>query len=482
MARGPTIIKTVGLPGAGKTFRRAALFLSKEFLPNATGTHWSNFPIKKQVIADYVAKRTGQEASTFFQRMKLIDQGALDSWAAGQSGPWDYFANVSLEGAHIAIDEAHNFCGEKMSSDHLKRWQDWLGEIRHRGASIEFLTQHEDKMARCVKQHCALTLEIISGEDRRDPFFKISLRDWYELRAVVFGNYLAGGAQLEWRDVGGKKTLNHAHPYWLSPEFFEMYDSYSAPVSGDASGAEPELHEFQRRSKLGVVWWFIRKNFFQLAPKLIFASAVLWATVGGGGVWAFQKVMLHVNQAMKLEAQQKTIAGGGKVAQPGSVGQPPAGVKLAMGDSISQEQLNAVRASTAELAKLRSRIAELEAVAHRASQLRILFPDAFGLADGSVYRLDEVIRDGVLKGRRANRIDWPNKLVFLDDGRVLGFLPVQLQERKTPGRGTDSGVPEALPGARDVGGDQRSGETKWTAAKPVVQQSGPGAGAPVDRK
>src|SRR5690606_37593265 len=94
----------------------------------------------RERIASHLCKRfEGSDAAQWLERMQLIPPGEIERWREGQSGPWDFFADKDLGQAHIAIDEIHVFCGRNTAAAVRKKWQDWLGEIRHRGATVEFL-------------------------------------------------------------------------------------------------------------------------------------------------------------------------------------------------------------------------------------------------------------------------------------------------------------------------------------------------------
>ena len=69
-------------------------------------------------------------ASEYDARVLAIPLGVLHDWELERSGPWEYFHDVDLTGAHIALDEAHNVVGVHHSKAHKQAWSSWLGEIR----------------------------------------------------------------------------------------------------------------------------------------------------------------------------------------------------------------------------------------------------------------------------------------------------------------------------------------------------------------
>ena len=153
MATRSIIQYTTGTPGTGKSFLRCPVFLINEFLPDSEGVHWSNFPIGLvnedhlhppayegetfiERIAAHVAGKTGRPAESYEKRMQLIPEEELKKWETGESGPWEFFRDKDLSGAHIAIDECHNFIGRKHDKKHREKWQAWLGDGGRRRSPV----------------------------------------------------------------------------------------------------------------------------------------------------------------------------------------------------------------------------------------------------------------------------------------------------------------------------------------------------------
>ena len=63
---------------------------------------------------------------------------------------------------------------------------EWAGEVRHRGCTVEFLSQHETKVHSIIRNEASLKRYMFNGEDRRDPWLKVKMGDWYNLRAKFF--------------------------------------------------------------------------------------------------------------------------------------------------------------------------------------------------------------------------------------------------------------------------------------------------------
>src|ERR1700758_2580126 len=110
-------------------------------------------------------------------RVKVIPEDVIESWVRMESGPWDYFREVDLQLAHIALDECHRMVPKdgKGARDYAKKWSDWVGTIRHRGCNVEFLTQDPQKVNRVIDIHAECRIQLVNSEDRRDPYFKVRM-------------------------------------------------------------------------------------------------------------------------------------------------------------------------------------------------------------------------------------------------------------------------------------------------------------------
>jgi len=275
------ITLTTGPAGSGKTYVRCSRFLCDEWLPERIGVHYSNFPVFRDKVAEFVAKRTGKAQEELLERMQIIPDQVLATWITGQSGPWDYFREKNLDGCHIAIDECHNFCGAKTHHRVRQRWQAWLGEIRHQGATVEFLSQSPEKVAKEIHYEAGLRLSLVNSEDRRDPFLGILLGDWYELKAkFITGDYQTVVWEIERRNVDGKWVQQNKRMFTLDPLYFELYDSFSRPVQGGEK-AHGQPRDFQKRSRSGLVWWFFKRNALSIVPRFMLVGGVLYLCTGG---------------------------------------------------------------------------------------------------------------------------------------------------------------------------------------------------------
>ena len=301
------VIFTTGAPGTGKTYSRCARYLYDFWLPERKGIHYSNFPVKVEKFAEKYPDAA--------ERIKTIPNEELDRWSRYESGPWEYFKELDLEGAHIAIDECHNFIkrtGEGCQKN-ATRWEQWLGEIRHRGCTVEFLSQDPHKVSKCIDIHAGVRIALINSEDRRDPWFGIPLGDWYELRAGISREYETVIWQIEERRINSKWVHGHTERFTLKPFYFELYDSFNTPHSGGTKAAGQE-REYQKRSIAGLVSWFCRRNLFRLGSRVVIVMAFVWLCFCGGLNWLifryinFSQSMAESNREVKPPSETKKPA------------------------------------------------------------------------------------------------------------------------------------------------------------------------------
>ena len=307
------IILTTGVPGCGKTYVRAARFLVDDFLVNGSGIHISNFPLNVDVIAEDVSKKINRSRGFFGifrkkvtpedikKRLEIIPDDVLQSWRVGLSGPWDYFSGRDLKYAHIALDEIHNFINSRCSESVLKQWDDFLGEVRHRGCTFEGLTQDIGQVDSVLTGRASIRLELIPAEDLRDPFFKIRMLDWYELKAGFLGSFHKTVFMLEKRKSDSRWKTNHTSRFLITPEYFKYYNSFNASLQEKEQGVSDDdrvpQYEFQKRGKVSLFLWFLRRNWFTLFWRLLVAFFVIWLCFLGGLNFFIQK-WISVSQSM----------------------------------------------------------------------------------------------------------------------------------------------------------------------------------------
>lgn len=278
--------------GTGKSY-----FVTKDalkFLAETKGSIWHNMPWG--LVPDNHSSPPVEEGETFVERMERynrveegtyadrvlpIPESELTSWRMGEGGPWSFFDDVDLSGCWIVIDEAHNYA-PKRGGDIERKWQLFCGELRHRGASIVFITQHPTKLAVGIRNECGVRLALIDAEEERDPFFQIKMYYWYQLAAKFRGKYISYFVRIELRDVdGSKRGKSDVERVVRDSDIFALYDSFVAPQASGLAAKSIDLAPWQRYSLIRLIFWFLSSNSGRLAkPLVVFAFIVLLLTNG----------------------------------------------------------------------------------------------------------------------------------------------------------------------------------------------------------
>lgn len=276
MSSRSVVTVTTGVSGSGKTYYRCAVFLVDEWLPNHEGKLISNYPLK----LDALVSEFGEGV---LDRVEIIPDSVLSEWREGRSGPWDYFAGRDISGCHIAIDEIHNYCPKTADNKLRKKWMMFVGEIRHQGATIEFLTQNEAKCAKELLAEAEIRFEIINGENLRFPVLRYRMGDLYEFRAKLLGKYLCPSYCVEYQQgAGGDWVQIDSRPFFRLPKYFQYYDSYSAPEHGQALGHKAEPRPWEKYSWPRLFLWFYLTYPIRISFHVTVAVVFCWLFFCGG--------------------------------------------------------------------------------------------------------------------------------------------------------------------------------------------------------
>lgn len=450
MATRAVVTLTEGGKGVGKTFRRGPHFLINEFLAQKGGVCYTNLPIFRDAVARVMATRTGRDEQSFIERIQVIGEADLQRWADGESGPWDYFADVPLAGCHIQIDEAHNYAGTHHKKEHIGRWMEWLGEVRHLAVTVELISQHVMKMAPAVRREVAVKLYLKTTEDHYDPWFKIKIGDWYELFGAFTRRYDVFVVEEESRENRNKWEVVDTRVFLRDPFYFTLYDSYATPVKGGVKG-HSQKREYEKRSRLGMVWWFYSRHWFKLTRRLLFVAIIVWLFGFGGmssvfaGCQARMMDRLDMGPSAPVEAVasggpaptrigevrsptvpaiavERTgvtpgpgVDGGTAVDRPGPVSVSPPSVALAVHD----QALARIEDLQTKLVSSEAEVQRLTGLLNRASSVTLLERDRVTFREGYSYGVGDVIDFGAYAGRSVASIDWARRTVELDDGQIL---------------------------------------------------------------
>lgn len=407
MASRPQLECVIGESGAGKTLYVAAIKLV-EFLRNESGKYWHNLPLKPEGLAAL----SGKSVEEIESRLELIPQEELKKWIDGKSGPWEFFADKDIKGAHIAIDEAHRYFGKKHSKAHLAQLGFWTGELRHHGATCELLTQHEFKLSTDARNEAGVQTRIFAPSQRTELFTGAK---WYDVLQIL--------AKFRGRKIGltivreGVPTGKTARDFkaegfkyiFHKPAHYACYDSFnniSAEGAADGSDNRPK-EEWERYSWGRLLAWYIERNFFATGLRAGFVALVFWAFCLGGLSWMINGVM--------TTAMASTASLAGPTQKPVAAPAEPQ-------PTLAKPRLEAEK-KLAELAEHNRFMAiKLQEAAEYAEQLTGLVAvvgDAAYWADGSSCKVGEVIAEGPYAGKSIEAIDPTKGAVTLTGGVSL---------------------------------------------------------------
>jgi len=491
--------------GSGKTYS-LVYELAHDFLPRESGKHWSNLPINVGALAEY-CKPLGVDPRDVHSRVCSIPRDELRKWREGTSGPWEFFEGIDLQDALIVIDEVHNFCGSKSHKKLQADWQAWLGELRHRGARVILVSQQEHKIAVGLRKEAERQTLVINSELRRDPFLRIELGDWYQLRAkFLTGQYQNAVWVEEERKVGRRSVQEDRRIFWLKPEVFALYDSYSAPHTGGVKG-EASKKEWERLGRVALLLWFVRRNTWRVSSRLAIVALLVWVCGFGGGTKIIRTVLGTVksvtgrgDRPIKPKAQavewdkvpKATLTAADRAALAAKIagrvptrvpGAARAAVKEVLAGPVPLQPIAVPTPESLRMAELEAQLAALveeKRLALAAVGVKLLSPDGVCIGGGILYRVGETIETGPYRGRKVSAILWRHRRAVLDDGTVLGLSDA---ERVREVEGADgTGVLESVPGSRksaEAGVDAFG--RGWQGNKPGVSPSASGGGGAGNR-
>lgn len=452
--------------GAGKTYRRGAHYVFNEWLPEHDGVHYSSFPWRLDPYDDPVTGETCKglvlEASETYamaesevrRRVQTIPAEELETWAVGESGPWEYFQTIydarcieagvdpedpengvehPLAGAHVAIDEAHIYYPRQPRGLHkqaVKRCMEWLAEIRHQGATVEFITQYEYQIAPEIRNLCAAHVQLTNLENDREPLTGAMVGDWLQMLAkFVTGKYQSYVREELYTQDGKVKTKKESGVYALEPKYFALYDSYSKPHKGGKAG-QAKGRQWETKSTLGFLVWFVGRNWFNVGWRAAFACVLVWLCfLGGAGVlMEYGSARLAATLGQQVEPGPRA-----NLDKVGGVDEPVDAEQLAMELSIVTQRMHDAERERDELAK---RLGD-------AGSLVLVTMKGITFRNGDHYGIGEKIEFGPYRGRHLDGVDWRRRVARLDDGTLL---------RLASDVGTDSGMFGAGQNARSGAG------------------------------
>ena len=320
---------TTGQPGSGKSYRRCAWLILKRVLNPEDKTInkiWSNYPIMFEPWTDghgveqpgllkMAEDLYGLDEWEVRDKVRVFPPDEVDTWFRYDAkqeprGPWSYFGenDLHVDGWHIAIDEIHNFC-PRGDSKIQTEWNKWLGEIRHEGATIEFITQHPSKVGPAISKHAGIRRQLVTSAGRRDFLFNIPLSDWYNLGTVIGREYRASVWEIEEREVLGKWQVSDQFPFWFDPKYYGCYNTSSASNATGRSGAGGEVKVYQTMTKPAVVKWFLVRNWWRFFYNktfgmLSFVLFIMFVASNLDTLLPYFKTAMRTKKASAVEADE----------------------------------------------------------------------------------------------------------------------------------------------------------------------------------
>ncbi len=486
--------------GGYKSYSRGPAFVMDEWLPEHSGVLYTTIPLNVDEIVIEAAKRHKISEDIVRRRIQVIDRETVNAWTKEGSvqGPWEMDA-ADLAGAHLQFDEFHHYAPKTGEVERRRLWREWIAEIRHDGATIEFLTQDLDSVDKRLVNMVGLRVELVNQETERDPLFKIQMGDWYELKAKAIGYWSPCIWQIEKRKVDRKwvKTGLSKRIY-PTPRYYELYNSYAKPhrrqreenesyqdvgkeTPGEAPAgavspgesyekvAKPSQKQWERRSWPGLLAWFISRNAWALSSRVVLLLLGVWFFFGGGLVMGIE---CFVSSMESMTAGAAMVEGAETESKPDLDGAIESGtVEIEKGDAEKLMDLNPVLVRTdfdvegvreyrakdmpqvilerevlyAEIDSLRD---EVDRLKNEASRLVMLGENPEGnnyavFESGASYMVGDTLTETGYYGKTVKEVNRNGGyIVFTDLTRVfVGGLPTQRKRRSVlgaiPALGTD---------------------------------------------
>ena len=484
-----TIVEfTTGEPGAGKSYRRCAHFIVNVLLnPNEAGPKgiWCNYPIEfdpwvdkygveQPGLIEFIAVKYGEEvADEVEDRVKVFPPEEVASWKPPRKGqpvrgPWSFFEENDIDtgGWHVAIDEIHNFA-PKGNRKVEEAWGEWMGEIRHEGLTIEFLTQDPDEVTRKIQGRAGVRRELVRSVERRDPYFKIKLGDWYQFGTIFGQPYRPSCWEVAKRKVMSKWVVSDEMPFWFKPDLYGVYDSHSASNKTNRSGATAEL-AYQRFGKVRLFFWFFRKNWMRFVfnptvPRALFIIGLIMLSMNYGRIvaWWTGKQQNKVSQG-KVESFE------GPSAELPQFESNPALL------AVDQAKLELKMLQAEHEVMVERLVRSLDAV-DGIDQVLGMAPGVVFLADGRSVSVGDTIDMVTGETKTIKAIDYENRRIEFDTGVELYGSDFGMLDRVSGARTSSAKLREVLSGS---GESDTSGAGQGSG--PVVRESnavsfGPGS-------
>ena len=441
---------------SGKSFR-IVVRICDEILPLTTGNIYTNLPLYPEKIAQYCVEKHGMDYDTVLSRIHIIPRTVELDWRnAGKpiydekgkkigahpfEGPWNYFNELPLSGSTIIIDEIHNFCGSIGTPKPIaNNWHAWLGELGHNQAVFICISQSPSKVHTCIQHEAQASYTIRNTGLDRDPYFKIEVYDWLDLKCgLLGGSYRVFVFEQEAQRVEGRRQKGQRTLTLMGPPYFDFYDSFNKPIASDQTeNVNPFEHEYEKhlrkgpiRGRISLIRWFVFKNFQALATRMLYTvllgGVLLYLMTGGLG-----QITQYISAGMassfkpkqKSESQESKPAENTKIESIASeITNPTDKTKLETIRQVYEEELRKSltekEAAVTEKEKLDAEVEKLKEEIERHSILTLVTPETVVFKGGRSYEVGEEIATGKYQGRRLDKINYRVREAVLDDGTLL---------------------------------------------------------------
>lgn len=471
MASRPQLECVIGESGAGKTLYVAAVKLV-EFLKNEPGHFWHNLPLKAEGLAALAGKSVEEVES----RLHLIPAEELQTWIEGKGGPWSFFADKEIKGAHIAIDEAHRYFGKRHSKEHLAKLGEWTGGLRHHGATCELITQHEFKLSTDARNEAGVQTRIFAPSQRTEMFSGAKWYDVLQLLSKLRGRKIGLTIVREGVQQGrtARDFMSDGFKYiFHRPQHYLCYDSYNniaAEGADDGKDNRPK-EEWERFNWPRLLWWYLSRNTFPTGLRVGFIGVVFWAFALGGLNWAVNGLFSTAMAATGALAGPAEVKATEEKVKARREPEPTLATPYVQAQAQAQAKLQALEETNRQMA---IRLQEAATYAEELTSLVAVVGDSCYWTDGTSGQVGSRVESGAFVGHIVEEVDSRKGTVRLSGGIVLrvGVLsPHQYQRVRswqaaaTAGTGSESTTGGPLPaaalpplsGPAPVGGGLRSG-------------------------
>ena len=207
------------------------------------------------------------------------------------------------------------------------------------------------------------------------------------------------------------------------PEYFKYYNSFSASLSEKADGVQDEnrapLYEYQKRSRLSLLFWFCRRNFLSLFFRFSFVILFLWIAFFGGFSFLFDGFISYMNSSVKsnkLDNPQKDNASVFPAKDNSSLVVPVTDSelqKLKSDRETEKKRLEEEKKKKADEERLRF---------EKDYRISFLTKDYVIFANGKGYKSGDVIDDEknpLCHGKRVEKINFSDRAVSFGGSFVL---------------------------------------------------------------